>query len=463
MARIVPVGCLPDDGLDDRVCIQAALDAACLTAGGTVFLDTGTWNVTRPAAVPGSRDNASLWMECSNLALVGDGPRTVVMMTGDGYGADWAAVRVSADLSGNPTERVRISDMVIASDDAYNLQEQTHLVMFGSTVNAPGRITDVGVHDVILRHPVRPEVAGDCLRFVGEAATPITVVDVGSVIFEACDRSGIAVQRGVQDVDFHDIVMIDIGKTGVDMEPTGTGPIARFSMRNMHIEGGMTVAGQASEWTRDISVSSTHISGRLGLIYARDVSFTGVHVKDLATGSEGSLFIRASEDVKFVGGSVVRSSGSAAGAAVKMSGSNGTYPTNIKIVGSDITSEIAGPVVDIESLKDSNISNNAITGADAANPAVLIRATGRDIGGLEIVDNRIRGVFQFGVKLSGGPQNVTGAVISGNYSTGVTSAGLRCENPLKFTKPVIHAGYFYDTAATATSGCTGVSIVTQAP
>jgi hypothetical protein len=192
------------------------------------------------------------------------------------------------------------------------------------------------------------------------------------------------------------------------------------------------------------------------------VNVSGVHVSETATGSEGSIQIRGSEDVTVQGGSVRRLTGSVAGPAVKVVGVSGTFPTRVKILGVEISTEIAGKAVEIESVQDLTFLGNTIIGSDATQSAVWVKATGRDIGGLVLSDNQLRGTYLFGVMLSGNPSNVVGASLTGNYFIGATSAGLRCENPAKFTKPVVHSGYFYDGVAAAASGCTGI-VVGQSP
>lgn len=460
LAMLAPAECLPNDGLDDRACLQELLDATCADGGGTVHLPAGKWELSRAPQVSGTRDNASLWLECSDLTLEGE-VGTELAMTGDGFASDWAGVRISAGLDGTPTERVTVRDLAISSGDAFNINEQTHLLMLGSVATSPGQISNVQLHHLRLRHPVRAEVAGDCLRFVGEAATPITYVDAGSIMFEACDRSGIAVQRGVQHVNLHDLMMINIGKTGIDMEPTGTGEISWFDMRNLQISS-LTIAGQASQYTHDIILDSSNVSGRLGVIYARDVVLTGNNIAELADGAEGTLNVRGVERLTVTGNGIRRLAGSAAGSAIKISGVSGKFPTGLTLTGNTVTTEIGGPAIDIESVQDMTIAGNTISGGDSAAAAVQIRATGRDISGVVFSGNRTRGPYLYGLKLSGNPFNVNGVAVSGNYSNSITN-GLRCENVLKFTGPVLHGGGYYAGASSAVSGCTGVSIVGATP
>lgn len=459
-AALITPACVPDDGIDDRACIQASLDAACAAGGGTVHLTTGHWVLTRAASAPGARDDASLWLECSDLALEGEGPATVLMMTGDGGGADWQGVRISASPTGDPTQRVEVSNLTIASDDAFNTSVEAHLLSLQSVAAALGPISKVMIHHLVLRHTIAG--AGDCLRMVGDGSAPISMVDIGSVTFEACPRSGVAVQRGVQDVLLHDLTLCGVGKTAVDMEPTGTGPIQRFEMHHLQIlTGGISIGGQSTVFTTDVVLASSHVNGRVGMTYASRVAISDTIIDTSPADGNGALQITASNQV-VVTGSIIRRPGGTAGPAVRIVGASGTYPSRITLSGNELENDTATDVISTESTQDMTVTGNEITGACATCNGFGARATGRDSGRFVINGNRFRGPLLYSVALAGNPNNLIGASVVGNQSTGVTGAGLRCDNPLKITKPIVHGSYYYD-AGTATSGCTGVTIATQVP
>src|SRR6266536_1865763 len=74
-------GAVPDDGVDDRVPIQAAIDAATTAGGGTVCLGSGRWRVSR--APVGSYDRfAALSTHGARLTFSGTGPGTVLELVG---------------------------------------------------------------------------------------------------------------------------------------------------------------------------------------------------------------------------------------------------------------------------------------------------------------------------------------------------------------------------------------------
>lgn len=454
-------GCAPNDGLDDSACIQAALDAAC-AAGDEVRLGAGIWNVMRPPIAGGNRDNASIWADCATGShLSGVGRPTVIMMTGDGLASDWSGIRFAGPSSGGS-----ISEMTIAADLATNVNEQTHLLFFGSPVSPPGPVTDVTARHLWLRHPVRPtEVAGDCLRFVGDVASPVSGIDVTDVVFEACDRSGVSIQRGSSHLGLHNLRFRNIGKTAIDMEPSGSPVIEYVAMSDLDVAApsGISISGSGGSgtpvWTTNVTLEDSFVGGRIGITYAKGVSLSDVRIAETATSGDGSLLIRGSSDVTVTGGSVTRLAGSTAGPAVKLVGTNGTYSSGATLTGVHISTANAGAAtVDLESAQDVSLIGCTITSADATFAGVYSRATGQDIGGFIFTGNRFKGTLSNAFTLAGNPKLVGTALLTANTAPGL---GLRCDNPAKFTKPIVQASNHYGGAAV--TGCTGVSVVTASP
>ena len=74
----------PDDGLDDAEELQAEIDATAAMGGGTVALDNGTYNLSRPVYL---RDN---------VALQGKGPATILTNEGLNKKTTWGGVTLFA-------------------------------------------------------------------------------------------------------------------------------------------------------------------------------------------------------------------------------------------------------------------------------------------------------------------------------------------------------------------------------
>ena len=74
----------PDDGLDDAEELQAEIDATAAMGGGTVALDNGTYNLSRPVYL---RDN---------VVLQGNGPKTILTNEGLNGKSTWGGVTLFA-------------------------------------------------------------------------------------------------------------------------------------------------------------------------------------------------------------------------------------------------------------------------------------------------------------------------------------------------------------------------------
>ena len=456
--------CAPNDGIDDSACIQAELDQECATGDKIMHLDPGEWTFKKPTPVPGSRDNASLWVECG-LTIEGSGQGvTTLMMDGDSLATDWSLLRVASKANA-PVVGFVLQDLTVAGDKVTNPDEQTHLVHFQSTPQAPGVIQGSIVRRVTLRHPVVPDVSGDCLRFVGEAATPVVDTLVEDVTFEACDRSGIAVQRGVPGLTLHQLIFKNIGKTAIDFEPSGTGQIRDFSGSYLDIQGGgISLGGQSAVDQRAVGLRLTDskIVGGLGIIYANDVELDRLTIEAARTDDRGALNIQATEDVRVTRSSITRLAASVPGPAVRLIGHNSIFTRTVDLEGNRIVSQTDGDVIVIESAQDILVERNRVTYAGpqvGAYYGVFARATGQDIDAIRVANNRFFGPLAGVSRVSGSPFFVRAVQIMGNIGPGI---GLRCEGTAKFAQAVVQGGGYLYTGP-ATSGCTGIAVVPQWP
>jgi hypothetical protein len=175
-------GAIPDDGVDDRVALQAVLNAC---AGTTVSLEAGQYEVVTPSP----RSVAMLTLP-AGTTLQGLGTQSVVRFSGDNGTRDWRGIQL-----GNSTliQRLRlVTDFAPGTTD-----EQTHVI------RGDGPLHDVTVTDVAINHPSHQSKSGDCIQFVGYPPTDtspdkrIWNANVNHVNFERCDRSGIAVHSGL--------------------------------------------------------------------------------------------------------------------------------------------------------------------------------------------------------------------------------------------------------------------------
>ncbi len=450
--------CAPNDYLDDSACIQAQLDTACEAGGGVVHIGAGEWTLTRQPVAPGPRDNGSIWADCAaaQVTLEGAGrDLTTVMMTGSGLNADWSGLRVAG--------RLTLQDLTFAADKATDRVEQTHLVHLQAPVNALVPIPGFILRRAAMRMPVGADVAGDCLRFVGEAAYQVTDALVEDVVLVACDRSGLSVQRGVKGWALRRLTFVDIGKTAIDEEPSGAGPVTGLDASDLDVQdGGISLNGQSGEYTTGLRLVDSHIVGGLGLIYTADVELDRLVVEGVRADDRGTFNVMASQDVSLTRSEVRRSTGSVPGPAIRLIGHNGRFTFRVEVERNRILSETNGDVIAIESAQDVLFERNRVTyGGPTAGAyyGFFARATGQDIDAVRLANNRLAGQLAGVARLAGNQLYVRAVQLLGNVGPGV---GLKCENPAKFAQPVVQGGgYLYGGAAT--TGCNGVTVAGQWP
>jgi hypothetical protein len=139
-------GAVADDGADDHVPIQAAIDAAAGAGGGTVCLPSGRWTLAR--ALPGSYDRlAAPSTHGAHVDITGTGPGTVLELVGD------QAVTTTSVPSLDPGARdITIERLTIDTSATTNTDEQTHAISIGSGVCASSNGTcSEPVADVTVR------------------------------------------------------------------------------------------------------------------------------------------------------------------------------------------------------------------------------------------------------------------------------------------------------------------------
>ena len=120
-------GAKPDDGDDDRVPSQQALDAASV-AGGRMCFGPGQW---RPSRAPIGTYNrfAALSTHGAHVEIVGAGLSTVLDVSGDQGGGTTFVISIDPGA-----KDVKVKDLTIDTSGMTNTHEQTHAIEIGSGV-----------------------------------------------------------------------------------------------------------------------------------------------------------------------------------------------------------------------------------------------------------------------------------------------------------------------------------------
>jgi Right handed beta helix region len=448
-------GAVPNDGIDDRVPAQQALDAASAT-GGRVCFGHGRWRLSRSPAGTYNRF-AALSTHGAHVEIQGVGPGTVLEVVGDQGGATTWVISV------DPGARdIAIRDLTIDTSGATNTDEQFHAIEIGNGVGT-GPVEDVRVENVHFEHPSTGDGTrkGDCLRLVGN--TPESAVRRVTVIggtFTRCARSGIAIQRNVFDLIIQGNQFTQASDQDIDSEPTGgvndlngsvsiIGNVFRDDVSVAQGDFAVTIGGIGGPMAR-VVVSGNIFEGRgINFYRASDVALTGntfVATMESEYGviNSGNVLERVS-----ITGNTIRRSG-VAGAAIRLLHQSGKSPGRLVISDNVITQETPSSGILLESAQHLTVSNNDLTWTVPAPTAlgIYLRSTIRPADGILISGNRInaQGLLA-AVFLGASPQTFRAVSVIGNMARGAT-ASLRCENAGLFEQPIVHAANNWETTPT---------------
>jgi hypothetical protein len=469
-------GALPDDGLDDRSGLQAAVHAACEVGGGVVRLGAGLYELG-PNPQPGSTNVESIAIRCSNLRITGEGLSTVLQATGDSAGGDWNLIQIrSAPGATTPVRNIEIDNVLLSGAGAWNTPEQTHLIQIGL-----GPVEGVSLHHLWFYHPVRPkldglgsEKGGDCIRLLGGPDRSVRFTRITDSQFLNCDRSSIAFQRGVYDTIIDSNVFLAVGDQHIDQEPSGNGDLGRLIITsNLFLFGSqgsysVTLTGNA------IAEPSSEIVFSQNVLFGRGIALMNVHRAVLSdniimatmSGPEGVIHARKSNaNISLRGNHLERLPGSAPGPVVTVVPYNSGSPSRWTIQGNRIVSGVDGFPLSLDSATNFSISSNDFEfNGPTAGVYAAIRLTASQ-GLLEnglVLGNRAVGPLAGMVQLSPSPFAIGALSIVDNMSHGALT-GVLCKGNGTFLKPIVHTGYYYDGASTASKCPASLRLVAQYP
>lgn len=238
-------GAIPDDGIDDRAALQAALDSGCLK------LEAGRYDVVTP---PTPRTRQVLATSPSGDLIYGVGRASLVAFSGATGGLDWRGIQLS--------DGTRVHDLSLTSADvvATTPNEQVPVMR----LDGAGGTVGVEIDHVWIENPT---LGGDCIQFVCYDVTVPTDrrcwrISVHDTRFGTCSRSGIALHSGVHDYSIRDNIFVDTWDQDIDGEGQGIsdGEIAdNFFYRGPHSQSTIAVAPQ--NWMR-LRMHHNRLDGR---------------------------------------------------------------------------------------------------------------------------------------------------------------------------------------------------------
>jgi hypothetical protein len=463
-------GAVPNDGVSDRVPIQAAIDAATGAGGGTVCLASGRWTVDR--APVGSYDrSAALSTHAAHVTIAGTGPGTVIELVGDQGNAATAVISLDPGASD-----ARIQQLTIDTSAALDTDEQTHAIAIGSGVCSSTNgtcsmpVSDVTVSDVTFVHPPATDGhrKGDCIRLLGNTATtPVERVTIMGSSFTDCARSGIGVQRNV----FSLAVLgnhfgVQIGDTPFDAEATGDGPDDGLRLiGNSFADGTATFSAALTTYDHATITGNTFAGRGLSLFRTQDAVVADNTFDVTAISGAGVVEVENVADGDKITDNLIRRHG-VPGPGIRVVPHSGGIPQRVTVDNNTIILDGDSSGVVVESASDISIRDNDVTFNDAApdGSGVFLRATVAAMDGLTITGNTFAGplssagggTYLAAVRLAASPNPIDGVTVALNASRGAI-ASLLCAttSPGVFRQPIVSLGNRWNVAP----ACAGATLV----
>jgi hypothetical protein len=507
--RTHPYNAVPNDGLDDRDALQSWIDAGCASKNRLLYLPPGDWHVSRRA---GTNNIGSLRILFDGLTVRGAGRSSRILMKGSAilpsnpFGpADWWVF----DIRG---KGVSIEHIAIDGSQRSDTGEQTHLVQI------VGPAADVELRRLHLDLPVlsapamsvlckpakespefesrmcavpghaprlckdlgggpRCSVAqgqftllgwfqgGDCIRSLGEVATPVDGVTIADNFAAACDRSFVAVQRNSANFTITANVTRKVGDQVIDQEPSGNGGLSQFIITHNRFERGaqaqgaaaisLTGNGPGAERGTSMMVANNVLDGGIITFNVARISIEHNVINGRAADAQPVVqILKLADSLRLLGNDIVRPSGAEPGQVVMIRTHNTGTPSDVSVAFNTLEQQTDGVVLAIEAARNLTLSGNTLLCAqpsvkmfDAINARSLPATQDRPavpIDGLVVSGNRVRGGCRSLARLSSHESGVpVGAVtIVGNQTKGTTQGVVFAGNVLPAIKPTVTGNLF---------------------
>jgi hypothetical protein len=498
--RNPPFNAIPNDGQDDREALQRWIDAGCASVNKLLYLPPGDWHVTRRPLL-GSTNIGSLQIACDGLTILGAGRKSRIVMQGSGVlpasfrgPGDWWVFEIRG-------KGVTIEGIAIDGSQRVNTGEQTHLVQIlgpaqdtelrrlyldlpilaspaGSVACKPAetdpdfktRMCAIPEHGSVLCKDLgdRPRCSlsgvtytllgwftgGDCIRSVGELATPVDGVTVADSFAAGCSRSFIGLQRASRNFTITGNVTKRVSDQIIDQEPTGSGTIGNVLITGNRLERGgaaaqgafaitLTGRGSGAEIGDAMVVANNLLDGGIATFNVARVSIEHNIINGQASSADASpvvSIIKVTESLRLIGNEIVRPTGAHAGDVIGLSVHNTGWPNDVTIALNTITQNADGHAIRMLGAQNVTITGNtvhcnqptagkfAVVGAQSEVPSetrpplpldgLMVsqnRARGQckwlvlaepirdvSIGSVSVIANQTKG-FNFGVQFLGNP------------------------------------------------------------
>lgn len=215
---------------------------------------------------------------------------------------------------------------------------------------------------------------GDCIRSVGEVATPVNGVSVTESYAPECDRSFIALQRASYNFTITGNVTKKVTDQIIDQEPSGAGGIGKIFILGNRFERG----GAASEGGAAITLTGIGPGSDLGdaMVVANNVLDGGIITfnvgrisieHNVINGQASAInkepviqVIRHTESLRLIGNEIDRPAGAGPSPVILARVHNTAWPTDVTIALNTIRQNTDGNVIEMTGVQNATIADNTI-------------------------------------------------------------------------------------------------------
>ena len=382
MVNIQEFGAIPDDGLDDREAIQAAIDAAA-TNGAGVWCPSGTYDLTR-------HPTKSLALEMkTGMIFVGAGiDQCILKLLPD----QTRFTRIFSIHTNTETTDVVIRDLTLDGDFANQNDasghDQQHGIFIGTDTAIVRRFFLTGLK-------IR-KMGGDGIALYGGVGTMEAIITNNHI--EDTDRSGIAgLGNGPRRLIIANNQLLNFANGScIDFEPTiaGNGPADIIVAGNVMVSGittgpTVTLAGSdASNRAAGVIFAHNSVSdGSVQIAWADDVTISGNTI-DLGSNTQTALLLQRTINQATVVSNIIRGA-TATSAGIRVVGTGTEVANNVIIQANRVASYGTG--VELATCTECIVSDNVLMGSGTATTrGILVNANLVDITNITLRGNIIQ-------------------------------------------------------------------------
>lgn len=315
----------------------------------------------------------------TGFILIGEGPGSVIQMTGDGGGGSWDLIKIFKNSSD-----ITIRDLVLDGNRSALInvdpEEQTHCLKIGGGLTVAsgdpraGYVRDVKVYNVHFR-----DADGDGI-FVSGAGKYTEGADVSDISIVNCrstghGRNGLSVQKCVQKVRIFGFHTEGNDNAAIDLEPTGSSDddaprdfkVMYCTLADQNASTRMSLSGLSSvvpprQHARSIVAFNHVVGGKVGGVDIRDCLFAFNVIEHGATtassNNEPVLQLRGLlTGVTVANNILIRPAGCAPGKVIAIEGQGGFYPDGVNVIDNQLIQHTRGEAGDAVIASAQNTQN----------------------------------------------------------------------------------------------------------